>query len=197
MKTIDYYNENAGAFVNDTVDVGFSEVQDRFLELLPAEAHILDFGCGSGRDAKYFIKKGYSVDAIDGSAEMCKIASENAGINVRHMMFSDLDEVELYDGIWACASVLHISKDELKNVLAKMITAVKYGGYIYVSFKYGTHEGYRGNRYYTDFTETTFRNYIGQIKEITITDEWISTDVRPGRSEEKWLNIILQKLNTV
>lgn len=53
-KTIDYYNENAKSFIDGTVSVDFTQIQNIFLELLPDEAHILDFGCGSGRDTKYF-----------------------------------------------------------------------------------------------------------------------------------------------
>ena len=73
--TIDYYNKNADNFISTTIDVTFTETQDRFLHKLTSNAHILDFGCGSGRDTKYFMEQGYSVDAIDGSEELCKCAS--------------------------------------------------------------------------------------------------------------------------
>ena len=81
------------------------------LDLLPEKALILDFGCGSGRDAKYFLKRGYRVEAADGSIKMCRAAEELAGIPVRQMRFQELREEKKYDGIWACASVLHLSKD--------------------------------------------------------------------------------------
>ena len=71
-KTIDYYNENAKRFIDGTVSVDFSQIQNVFLELLPNNACILDFGCGSGRDTKYFLERGYQVDAMDGSKELCR-----------------------------------------------------------------------------------------------------------------------------
>ena len=136
-KTIDYYNQNADAFVSGTIDVKFTDVQDKFLSYLPFGAYILDFGCGSGRDTKYFLSKGLQVDATDGSEKLCKIAEKVAGIPVKRMLFSELGEVEKYDGIWACSSILHLPKDELKGVMVKMIRATKNSGYIYTSFKYG------------------------------------------------------------
>ena len=196
-RTIDYYENNADAFVDTTIDVVFTDIQDRFLSYLPEAGLILDFGCGSGRDTKYFLDKGYAVDAIDGSEKLCEIASRNTGINVREMMFSDLHEDSKYDGIWACASILHLSKKELKSILRKMVRATKTGGYIYTSFKYGEFEGYRGERFFSDFTSETFHSFLVDISEIEIKEEWISSDVRPGRSDEKWLNVILQRSDTV
>ena len=191
--TIEYYENNAESFSQGTLNVDFSDVQDRFASLMPEGAFILDFGCGSGRDTKYFLGRGFKVDAIDGSENLCKIASENTGIEVRNMLFSELDAGELYDGIWACSSILHLPKEELRDVFGRMIRAVKKGGFIYTSFKYGEAEGLRKGRYFTDFTEETFREFIREIPEMEIIDEWVSADVRPGRSEEKWLNVILKK----
>ena len=192
-KTIEYYNKNAESFTASTIAVEFTSTQDRFLELFPAGAFILDFGCGSGRDTKYFLSKGFRVDPIDGSAELCKIAEKIAGIPVKKMLFTELEEVEKYDGIWACSSILHLPKKELSDVLRRMQRAVKAGGYIYTSFKYGEFEGFRNERYFTDFTEKSFRDFIRDIPGIEIVEEWISADVRPGRGDEKWLNLIMLK----
>ena len=191
--TIEYYENNAESFSQGTLNVDFSDVQDRFASLMPDGAFVLDFGCGSGRDTKYFLGRGFKVDAIDGSESLCKIASENTGIEVRNMLFSELDADEIYDGIWACSSILHLPKEELRDVFGRMIRALKKGGYIYTSFKYGEAEGLRKGRYFTDFTEKTFREFICEKPEMEVTDEWVSADVRPGRNEEKWLNIILKK----
>ena len=116
-KTLKYYNENAQSFASGTVSVKFTEVQDKFLEKLNLDAYILDFGCGAGRDTKYFLSRGYQVDAVDGSEQLCRIASEYTGIKVRQMLFQELDEKEKYDGIWACASILHLPKKQLREVL--------------------------------------------------------------------------------
>lgn len=191
--TLKYYNENANQFVQGTLSVDFKQTQDRFLDKLPTEAFILDFGCGSGRDTKYFKEKGYHVDATDGSEELCKIASEYTGIVVKPMLFEELNEVEEYDGIWACSSILHLSRIALKDVLHKIAVALKEKGILYTSFKYGEFEGERNGRFFTDFTIESFNEYLKEIPEFVIEEYWITGDVRPGRGEEKWLNLILRK----
>ena len=191
--TIEYYNRNAARFLEDTAGVEFAEIQNVFLNLLPEGALILDFGCGSGRDALEFLKRGYQVEATDGSEEMCRAAAELTGLAVRQMLFQELDEKEKYDGIWACSSILHLSKPELEDVLERMTAALKKNGIIYTSFKYGVFEGERNGRYFTDFKEETFTEFIRGIVGLSIEKMWITDDVRPGRGEEKWLNMILRK----
>ena len=193
-KTIEYYNQNADMFAQGTRLVDFTVVQERFRKMLPVGSRILDFGCGSGRDTKYFLEKGYRVEATDGSSELCKLASAFTGIEVKKMLFQDLDARGKYEGIWACSSILHLSKKELLPVIRKMCDALKDNGVIYTSFKYGDFEGERNGRYFTDFTEDTFDKFIKVIQELTIEEEWITSDVRPGRGEEKWLNLILRKI---
>ena len=192
-KTLKYYNENAQSFAYGTVSVKFTEVQDKFLEKLNPDAYILDFGCGAGRDTKYFLSRGYQVDAVDGSEQLCRIASEYTGIKVRQMLFQELDEKEKYDGIWACASILHLPKKQLREILENMYAALKSEGWIYASFKYGEFEGERNGRYFTDFTTDTFKDFIHDMHDLKIEEQWITGDVRPGRGEEKWLNLLLQK----
>lgn len=193
--TLEYYNQKADEFVQGTLSVDFKQIQDRFLEKLIPEAYILDFGCGSGRDTKYFLGNGYQVNATDGSEELCKIASNYTGISVKRMLFEELDEVEKYDGVWACSSILHLSKMALNDVLKKMVVALKGNGVVYTSFKYGNFEGERNGRYFTDFTFESFEKYMQDIPELQIEEYWITSDVRPGRGEEKWLNLILRKLD--
>lgn len=192
-ETLEYYNTNAEEYIHGTVDVDFQETQEGFLKYIPPRGRILDFGCGSGRDAKYFHARGFEVDAVDGAEELCKRAAEYTGINVKQMLFSDLDTVEEYDGIWACASILHVSSSELWEVLLKMIKALKNGGIIYASFKYGEYEGLRNGRYFNDFTGISFINYIEDMASVKILELWTTGDVRPDRGDENWLNLILQK----
>ena len=191
--TLNYYNENAKSFIEGTVNVDFVKVQDIFLQLLPSCGTMLDFGCGSGRDTKYFLEQGYKVDAIDGSIELCKLASEYTGINVKHMLFHELIDVEKYDGIWACASILHAKKTELPEILRKMCDATKKNGIIYISFKYGNFEGDRNGRYFTDMTEESMSELLAYIPELKVEKQWITGDVREGRGDERWLNMILRK----
>ena len=91
-QTIDYYNLNAENFIENTQNVDMHLAQDKFLHLLNEGSAILDFGCGSGRDTKYFLDKGCRVTATDGSAELCRRASVFTGIEVQEMLFQELDE---------------------------------------------------------------------------------------------------------
>ena len=193
MQTITFYNENAKTFMDTTLNVDFSPVQNRFLDKLHKESFILDFGCGSGRDTKYFMEQGHTVEAIDGSKEMCKLASAYTGIEVKQMLFQDLQEVNRYDAIWACSSILHLPYTELVDVMKKMVIALKDNGLIYTSFKYGTYEGMRNGRYFIDMTEESLEKLLEEVEGLELEETWITSDVRPGRGEEKWLNLFLRK----
>lgn len=193
METLAYYNANAQIFLETTVNVDFSATQSKFLDKLHKGAFILDFGCGSGRDTKYFLDRGYMVEAIDGSEELCKFASKHTGIEVKHMLFQDLQEVEKYDAIWACSSILHLPYTELVDVMKKMIIALKDNGLLYTSFKYGTFEGVRNGRYFIDMTEDSLEKLLQDVDGLEVEETWVTSDVRPGRGEEKWLNLFLRK----
>ena len=160
-KTINYYNKYTKSFIQTTRSVDFTNIQNKFLSYLPSGASILDFGCGSGRDTKYFIKRNYNVTAIDGSEEICKEASKYTGIKVKQMLFEELNDQNIYDGIWACASILHLSKNDLFLVFHKMNKALK--------------------------------GFILQIPQLQIKEIWTTGDVREGRGDERWLNILICK----
>lgn len=191
--TLGYYDDHADDFYESTVNVEFFTIQKQFLSKLKKDSHILDFGCGSGRDTKYFLEHGYQVDAVDGSVEMCKLAGDHTGIEVKNMLFQELAEMDKYDGIWACSSILHLPIDELSDVMQKMVIALKENGIIYTSFKYGTFAGKRNGRFFTDMTVEIFAEFLSGIKGLELEEQWTTSDVRPGRGEEKWLNLILRK----
>ena len=191
-KTLGYYEREAISFAQGTQGVDFKENQEKFLRLLFPGGKILDFGCGAGRDTKYFLERGYQVEATDGSPEMVKIASAFAGIPVRLLLFQELKEESVYDGIWACSSILHLPRRELWQVMEKMRRALKPGGVIYTSFKYGEGEKYRGERFFIDYTEESFGRDLKAYSSLVLCEYWISCDVRPGREEEKWLNLLLR-----
>ena len=191
--TLDYYEKNGDLFAQDVDHVNFSKMQLRFISKLPKQAKILDLGCGSGRDSLAFLNAGFDVEAIDGSKKMCEIAQSKTGLSVRNIRFGQLDDQNKYDGVWACASLLHLPKNELPKVFSKIIEALKEEGIFYSSFKYGSFEGYRNGRYFTDFTESSMNELLEQFPELKCIESWISSDVRPGRMEQKWLNIIVQK----
>lgn len=192
-KTLDYYNQNASLFINDTFDVDLHPIHDRFLSYLKEGDKILDLGSGSGRDTKYFLSKGFSVEAVDGSIELCKIAEKNTGIKVRNILFSELDYKATFDGIWACASLLHIPSAELTTTVDKAFKALKQDGVFYLSFKYGDFEGERNGRYYTDLTEESFTSLLSSLScKTEILESFLTDDARKERSD-RWLNVIVKK----
>ena len=191
--TLNYYITHTQDSVQGTVDVDFHITQDRFLAQLEEGASILDFGCGSGRDTKYFLERGFAVEATDGSAELCRLASNYTSISVKQMLFSELDAVEKYDGIWACASILHLEWTDLVVVMQKMVRALKGEGVIYTSFKYGQFTGERNGRFFTDLDEEGLAKLLKEVGGLEVKELWITGDVRPGRGEEKWLNVLLTK----
>ncbi|WP_426348662.1 class I SAM-dependent DNA methyltransferase [Alloiococcus sp. CFN-8] len=192
-ETLKYYDNNAESFSSSTFSVDFQEVQEKFIKYLSPGAKILDFGCGSGRDTKYFFSKGFDIEAVDGSPELCRVASKNTGIEVKQMLFQEFSAREEYDGIWACASILHLPMEELKAVFHKLYEALKSEGILYASFKYGDFEGLRNGRYFTDINEERLQSLLQEVRGFTVIEIWISEDVRIGRENEKWLNCIVKK----
>lgn len=192
--TLQYYQQNAGAFFQGTVSADMHYAQMRFLHMLPPHAYMLDFGCGSGRDAKVFLEQGCKVDAVDGSAELCRRASELAGIPVKQMLFEELSATEQYDGVWACASILHLPRRELVDVLHRISMALKIGGVLYTSFKYGEYEGIRDGRFFTDLTEKSLKDLMTEVPSLKVIETWITNDVRPGREEERWINTLARRI---
>ena len=153
---LEYYNKNAKLYFEQTKVGNLKENYDKFLSRIEKGAYILDFGCGSGRDSKFFIENGYKVKAIDGSIQMCKIASDYINQNVECMLFEDLKDKDAYDGIWACSSILHLEKEELPNIIVKMINALKPNGIIYTSFKNGSGYEIKDGKYYNYMTKEEF-----------------------------------------
>ncbi len=192
-QTLEFYNTNTDGFITGTLAVDMGETRKRFTAHLPPDAYILDLGCGSGRDTKAFLDAGYRVDAADGSEEICRQATEYTGIPVRKMLFSELEPQDTYDGIWACASILHLPRKELSDVIRRIENALKEGGVLYASFKYGDFEGIRNGRYFTNFTEETLKAFWKETTSLQIFDMWISRDVRPDRKEEQWINILARR----
>ncbi len=190
--TIDYYNQNAEAFFGATATVNMEPLHLRFLSLLPPKGRVLDAGCGSGRDAKAFADKGFSVDAFDASPELAKLASDFTGQPVEVMSFLDFERPHHYDGIWACASLLHVPAADLVQALQRLWRGLKPNGVLYVSFKHGTAEREQGGRVFTDTTEAQLRSWGQLLEGVAATDIWLTADQRPDRQEE-WVNGLFRK----
>ncbi len=191
--TIAYYDEHAAEFVENTRDAVFTDIQENFVRYMPKGGKILDFGCGSGRDTKYFLDAGFQVEAIDGSREMCKLASKYTGIDVLCMDFTDFSAPMHFEGIWACASLLHLGREELEKVFGKLYEALKLNGLLYASFKLGTFEGEKNGRYFTYMEEESVKELLEKYPGFLVESLWVSRDVRPGRENESWINFMLRK----
>lgn len=166
---------------------------DRFVSYLNEHAYILDLGCGTGRDSLYFINHGFQVLPADASKEMCRIATEISGVQAKLLGFENLDYAEEFDGVWACASLLHLERNKLPGVLLKIDKALKQNGILYMSFKYGKKSEERNGRFFTDMTEEDIPFLCTEENNLKVLVWYISEDVRPERKGERWLNIIAKK----
>ena len=192
MKTIDYYNKHVEEFTTSTFEVDMKSLYQPFLAELPEGARILDVGCGSGRDTLAFKNKGYQVDAIDYSEELVKKATRLTGIPIKLKSFYEVDDYEAYDGIWACASLLHCERSRLAEVLEKMVQALKPNGVVYMSFKYGDSDRDQDGRQFTDLDENQAEALLEQFDNVQHIQQWVTLDQRPDR-QEKWLNLLWKK----
>jgi len=192
-QTLEYYDKNAIAFFAGTVNIDMSSLYKRVEAYLKPNAHILDLGCGSGRDSKYFLNRGYHVTAVDGSEQLCQLASEVIGQEVLHLRFRDLNFHEEFDAVWACASLLHVEKGQMTAVLQRIFKSIKPGGILYASYKYGDTQRIKENRLFNDYMERDLEMLFSGIDGAVVKEWWISGDVRAERKNERWLNVVVRK----
>jgi len=192
-ETLAYYEEHAEEFAAHTLQADMRETQELFLKEVGEGGRILDFGCGAGRDSRYFAERGYTVTAIDGSAQLCRIASAYTGLAVQRMDFAEFEAEAQYDGIWACASLLHVKREDLGALLGRLERALTAGGVLYLSFKRGDSGGLRGGRYFTDLTEESLRTLLASATALREIRIWQTEDVREDHAGETWVNGLFRK----
>ena len=187
-----YYDTNATEFLEDTLGANMESLYEVFIEKMPQNAVILDAGCGSGRDSLYFKDMGHVIIAMDASQEMCQFAGEYIGQSVLLCRFQDMHFKVLFDGIWACASLIHVQSSEMVSVLQRFNWYLNDDGVMYASFKYGDFEGEREGRYYLDLTEESATKFFTEAG-FNIEKMWITNDVRDNHVDEKWLNVLVNR----
>ena len=188
--TLSWYRENAIQYAEETRNSLVLDALWEFLSRMKEGGTILDYGSGSGRDSAYFLDKGFSVDSVDGSAEMKAQAERLFGIKVKLASFLSLEEKDKYDGIWAQASILHLEEHDLRVALTLIERALKRDGVFYSSFRKGEEDGYENGRWYTNMTERRFLSFLPA--SLYVEKIWESQDVRPGVNRT-WLSIICRK----
>ena len=190
--TLEYYDENAEKYVKESFALTARDNQDMFLSFVKRGGHILDFGCGSGRDTAFFLMKGFTVVPTDGCESICKLASEYLKMPVKVLEFNELDEEDEYDAVYASASIMHLEHDKLMELYPKIIRALKKDGILYASFKYGEDDGYVDMCYYTRMTEKKYTDFIAQFPQLKMVMQ-NTFHQKSGDTDLVWYQSIIQK----
>ena len=193
-----FYDDNAEQFFDSTVSVEMGDIYARFLPYLEfntssTKGLVVDAGCGSARDAKFFLNQGFDVYAFDASPTLAKKATEYLGQSVDVATFESFRINEKAQGIWCCASLLHVPRSGLPQVINNIEQHLAIGGALYVSFKYGTEERMQNGRSFTDMNEPLLAELFKEFPNLELKEHWVSSDYRPDRQNEKWLNAIFKK----
>lgn len=189
-----FYEDNAQAYVVATIDVDMSDLYAEFLPHVPLGGRILDAGSGSGRDTLAFAKKGYVVEAFDSSPALAQISSRLTGIQTQVVRFQDFSSVPRFDGIWACASLLHVPKRELPDSLARLSAALKPKGILYASFKHGSRERLsRDGRIFVDLTSDRLCALLAPFTNLAVKKIWVTKGEGILRGKDQWLNVLATK----
>jgi SAM-dependent methyltransferase len=193
--TIDYYNAHGAEFAARTMSRTLDEIYPKLLSLLKPGAHILEAGCGPGRDAKAFLDRGYKVTAFDASQSLAKLAEELTGQPVRVMRFEELEDREEYDGVWASASLLHVPSSQIDDVLMRLARALRPGGILYITVKTGAGERLDSHgRLFNDYTPERLHETLSRQRMLRVIETFQTGDTRPDFEDQQWTHGIARRL---
>lgn len=193
LKTIRYYDENAEYYYAQTVGLDLCHLYAPFMTHIPDGGRILDAGCGSGRDSLYFKRHGYSVTAFDASKAMVRFSSELIGQAVLHLTFDEIAFEKEFDGVWACASLLHVPRSKAAETITRLANALKGGGVLYVSLKRSSGQQVMKGRTYTFYDEASLSVLLRNIGTLELIGPWGSQDTRADRGGEEWINVLAKR----
>lgn len=191
--TIGFYDQNAEDFFHRSVDADMARGHADFTALLPPGGRVLDAGCGSGRDSLAFARLGFGVTPIEASAKLGALAIAHTGLPVQVMTFDQIAWREVFDGVWACASLLHVPRAELPAAVGRLRDALVPGGILWMSFKYGAQERFANGRHFTDLDEAGGRALVEAVGGLSLISLMVTGDAREDRSGERWLSVLARK----
>lgn len=191
--SINYYNNNAEKFIENTFNLSVEELINDFISFLPEKATVLDLGCGSGRDSLYFKEKGFDIHAMDGSKEMVAHTQKYIGEKVQLATFESYETNIKFDGIWALASLLHVPRIDISRTIEKYVDFLEVGGVFFMSFKNREFDYDKDGREFTCFTENELIKMLNEIEKIYLVKTIHTLDVRKDRPDEKWISVIVKR----
>ncbi len=188
----DWYSTHAAAFCARTFVIDMEDARARFLRHVPAGGHILDVGCGSGRDSKRFAELGYAVDARDRSREIADEAARRTGLAVRAEDVLEMDDRDAFDGIWASAMLIHLDDAQFDEALRRLARALRPGGALYISLKESERVDVADGRTFRFRSPEEASRSIRAIGMLRLVEEWSAVDGPP--KETRWFNAISRRI---
>ncbi len=188
MSNINYYDENSKEYIKRTVNVDMSYLAEEFLDFVGDNGKVLDLGCGTGRDSIYFLSKGYDVYAMDGSKAMVDYAKKNLGERVQWATFEEFETTLSFDGIWACASLLHVSEENMPKIVRKYRDLLNPEGIFFMSFKKEKENYAHKGRSFTCYEEDSLRQMIRKAGGLDVLMIKETPSAKLDCDEEYWIS---------
>ena len=185
-----FYEDHAVEYFSGTSGAQTQFVLDRFLSHLPANAAILDAGCGSGRDLKYFHSRGHCALGIDASTALVQMAAEYSGAPCEVVRIERISYEERFDGVWACASLLHLPRDAFRPALRSLNRALKRGGTLFMAVQEGQGEAILPDgRLYVYYSEDDIRTSL-DAAGLAVNELWTTRNSAEAVHQPVWINVI-------
>lgn len=190
VSTSQFYDEHADEYFERTAHVNLAHLYERFLSLVPPHGRILDAGCGSGRDLKAFKSREYRPFGIDSSSKLVRLAQEYAGVECEVRRLQDITYAGKFDAVWACASLLHLPKPELGDVLKRLRWALVKNGLLFAAVQIGHGEQVAPDgRFYSYYEQQEFVRAV-EGAGFVVEDSWTTVDTLPDRPSVRWVNVL-------